>query len=92
MTSKKQTLADYLQKQEALRNTNRYQGFSVSEREMIEYFDAKKKKVGVLLNDILYNVKKAVQNEENYSKLEKIIKAAADEIKNEFDNTNKFTQ
>ena len=92
MTSKKQTLADYLQKQEALRNTNRYQGFSVSEREMIEYFDAKKKKVGVLLNDILYNVKKAVQNEENNSKLEKIIKAAADEIKNEFDNTNKFTQ
>ena len=92
MTSKKQTLADYLQKQEALRNTNRYQGFSVSEREMIEYFDAKKKKVGVLLNDILYNVKKAVQNEENNSKLEKMIKAAADEIKNEFDNTNKFTQ
>ena len=92
MTSNKQTLADYLQKQEAFRNANRCQGFSESEREKIEYFDAKKKKVGVLLNDILYNVKKAVQNEENYSKLEKIIKAAADEIKNEFDNTNKFTQ
>lgn len=28
MTTKKQTLADYLQRQEVLRNANRYQGLS----------------------------------------------------------------
>lgn len=46
----------------------------------------------MLLIDILHQVKKSVENEENRAKLEKMIKSAIEEIKTEFDNTNKFTE
>jgi len=32
MTAKKETLADYLQRQETLRNVNKYQGLSENEK------------------------------------------------------------